>query len=170
MSALTQKLKMGFQRKSDGLVAQGYANFQKMVWIPIIKLPSIPIFGNLNTLAQQGMQISSDFLRNPIFINAQILLSPPTKSHWANCSYSMSLIFCAGDTGLILSHARMLHQHFQNKHEDYPTILHTRSSQQVINSEQPRIKYNLLEYKWRQEYKINSLSEYYKGSSVPGTT
>ncbi len=57
---------MGFRRKSDGLVAQGYAKFQKMVWMAIIKLPSIPVFGNLNTLAQQGQQISSDFLRNPI--------------------------------------------------------------------------------------------------------
>ncbi len=65
-------LKMAFLYEAEGLVAQGYANFQKMVWMAIIhfrvKLPSIPIFGNLNTLAQQGMHISSDFLRNPILI------------------------------------------------------------------------------------------------------
>ena len=35
-NTIKRVLKMGFRRKSDGLVAQGYANFQKMVWMAII--------------------------------------------------------------------------------------------------------------------------------------
>ncbi len=66
---------MGFRRKFDGLIAQGYANFQRMVWMAIIPICGSCISNqpicqshSLNTLAQQGMQISSDFLRNPILM------------------------------------------------------------------------------------------------------
>ena len=83
-------LKIGFTTESNMGVAQGYTNFQKSLCITIIHIyPSLGsrssnelssillnFWRNLQTLAQQGMQISSDSMGHPHLSLYSTIVSP----------------------------------------------------------------------------------------------
>ncbi len=66
-------VKMLYLTGPDGLVNQGFVNFQKIVWMTMVHIIHVHavFFGNLHTLGLQGMQNITGFVTNSNLNNSK---------------------------------------------------------------------------------------------------